>query len=45
MENATPAPTSSLPDRASGDRYYVTREMIEGKSPILPEPQETRKSA
>ncbi|MBP3557420.1 MAG: hypothetical protein J6K20_06935 [Thermoguttaceae bacterium] len=45
MENATPDPTSSLPDRASGERCFVTRETNEGKAPILPEPQETRKSA
>ncbi len=45
MENAMLDPMFSLPDRASGERYFVTREMIEGKAPILPEPQETRKSA
>ena len=45
MENAMLDPMFSLPDRASGERYFVTREMIEGKEPILPEPQETRKSA
>lgn len=45
MENAMLEPMFSLPDRASGERYFVTREMIEGKAPILPEPQETRKSA
>ena len=45
METAMLDPMFSLPDRASGERYYVTREMIEGKAPILPEPQETRKSA
>lgn len=45
MENAMLEPMFSLPDRASGERYFVTREMIEGKAPILPESQETRKSA
>ena len=45
MESAMLDPMFSLPDRASGERYYVTRDMIEGKTPILPEPQETRKSA
>ncbi|MBQ7111276.1 MAG: AAA family ATPase, partial [Thermoguttaceae bacterium] len=45
MENAMLDPMFSLPDRASGERYFVTREMIEGKAPILPESQETRKSA
>ncbi|MBR4833511.1 MAG: ATP-dependent Clp protease ATP-binding subunit ClpX [Thermoguttaceae bacterium] len=45
MENAMLDPMFSLPDRASGDRYFVTREMIEGKAPILPESQEARKSA
>ena len=45
METAMLDPMFSLPDRASGERYYVTRDMIEGKTPILPEPQEARKSA
>ncbi|MBQ2849267.1 MAG: ATP-dependent Clp protease ATP-binding subunit ClpX [Thermoguttaceae bacterium] len=45
MENAMLDPMFSLPDRASGERYFVTREMIEGKAPILPESQETRKCA
>lgn len=45
METAMLDPMFSLPDRASGDRYFVTRDMIEGKTPILPESQEARKSA
>ena len=45
MENAMLDPMFSLPDRASGERYYVTRDMIEGKTPILPEPQEARSTS
>ncbi len=46
LEKAMLEPMFSLPDRPSGDRYFVTREMIKGKEPIQPEPrQETLKSA
>lgn len=39
-------PMFSLPDRAPGERYFITRDMVEGKVPVLPEPrQETLKTA
>ncbi len=47
LETLMLEPMFALPDRPKGERYYITREMVEGKVPVAPEPerQESLKSA
>ena len=46
MEALMLEPMFALPDRPSGERYYITRDMVEGKAPVAPEPScESLKSA
>ena len=47
LETLMLEPMFALPDRPKGERYYITREMVEGKVPVLPEPEqrESLKSA
>ena len=46
MEALMLEPMFALPDRPSGERYYITRDMVEGKTAVAPEPScESLKSA
>lgn len=46
LESLMLEPMFELPDRPEGERYYITREMVEGKTPVAPIPsQESLKSA
>ena len=47
LETLMLEPMFALPDRPKGERYYITREMVEGQVPVTPEPEqrESLKSA
>lgn len=46
MESIMLEPMFALPERPDGERYYITKEMVEGKIRVAPEPLEkNRKSA
>ncbi|MBQ9874525.1 MAG: ATP-dependent Clp protease ATP-binding subunit ClpX [Thermoguttaceae bacterium] len=38
MESLMLEPMFALPERPEGERYYISKEMVEGKAPVLPAP-------